>query len=114
MLSALVNSVSITTLMPPLSLALAAAYSQGFCPPELYNMCLCAAHPKTNTLGTQLMVPKSGDCFGKSLHPTCGVRRGDVISPILINIAVDAVLQEWDVQVTKAHLTGLAVSVILC
>jgi hypothetical protein len=25
----------------------------------------------------ELMVPKSGDCFGIPLHPTCGVRQGD-------------------------------------
>jgi hypothetical protein len=40
----------------------------------------------------KLMVPKSGDCFGKPLHPTHGLWQGNVISPILFNIAVDAVL----------------------
>jgi hypothetical protein len=38
------------------------------------------------------MVPKSGDCFGIPLHATHGVRQGHVISPLLFNIAVDAVL----------------------
>jgi hypothetical protein len=56
------------------------------------------------------MVPKSGDCFGKPLHPTHGIRQGDVISNILFNIAVDAVLQEWDVQVTKAQCVYWTVS----
>jgi hypothetical protein len=56
----------------------------------------------------ELMVPKSADCFSIPFHPTRGVRQGDVISPLLFNIAVDAVLREWHVQVTMAHLTGLS------
>jgi retron-type reverse transcriptase len=56
----------------------------------------------------KLMVPKSGDCFGKQLHPIHGIWQGDVISPILFDIAIDPMLQEWDVQVNKAQLTGLS------
>ena len=56
----------------------------------------------------ELMAPKSGSCFGTPFHAYRGVRQGDVISPIIFNIAVDAVLREWDVQISEEHLTGLS------
>jgi hypothetical protein len=57
----------------------------------------------------ELMAPKSGSCFGSPFHAYCGVRQGDVISPIIFNIVVDVVLHEWDAQVQAAHLTGLTI-----
>jgi hypothetical protein len=54
------------------------------------------------------MAPKSGSCFGSPFHAYCGVRQGNVISTIIFNIVVDAVLHEWDARVEAAHRTGLA------
>jgi hypothetical protein len=57
----------------------------------------------------KLMTPKSGSCFGSPFHAYRGVRQGNVISPIIFNIVVDAVLREWDARVEAAHLTGMTI-----
>jgi Reverse transcriptase (RNA-dependent DNA polymerase) len=47
-------------------------------------------------MGTWLLVvPKSGSYFSEPLKAECGVRQGDIISPIIFNIVVDCVLWEW-------------------
>ena len=43
-----------------------------------------------------LMVPKRGGQFGAAVPTTRGVRQGDIISPTLFNIIVDAVLRYVD------------------
>ena len=55
----------------------------------------------------ELLVPKSIDCFGNSFHAHWGVRQGDVISPVIFNIVVDAIIREWFVCVDASCLTGL-------
>jgi DNA-directed RNA polymerase subunit RPC12/RpoP len=57
----------------------------------------------------ELAVPRSSDCYGNPFHPTRGVRQGDIISPVIFNIVIDAVIREWDIQVCKAQLTDLAI-----
>jgi hypothetical protein len=57
----------------------------------------------------ELAVPKSGGCFGKPFSAHRGVRQGDVISPVIFNIVVDAVVREWYARVDVAHLTGLSI-----
>ena len=53
----------------------------------------------------ELMAPKSGSCFGSPFHAYRGVRQGDIISPIIFNIVVDAVLREWDALEFKQHIS---------
>lgn len=43
----------------------------------------------------ELLVPKSGGYFGTPFPAWRGVRQGDIISPIIFNIIVDAVVCEW-------------------
>jgi hypothetical protein len=43
----------------------------------------------------ELVVPKSGGYFGIPFPAWRGVRQGDIISPIVFNIVVDAVVREW-------------------
>jgi hypothetical protein len=43
----------------------------------------------------ETVVPKSGRCFGIPFPAWRGVRQGDIISPIIFNIIVDAVVREW-------------------
>jgi hypothetical protein len=43
----------------------------------------------------EMIVPKSGGYFGIPFPAWRGVRQGDIISPIIFNIIVDAVVREW-------------------
>jgi hypothetical protein len=43
----------------------------------------------------EMVVPKSGRYFGIPFPAWCGVPQGDIISPIIFNIIVDAVIHEW-------------------
>jgi hypothetical protein len=43
----------------------------------------------------ELVVPKSGGYFGIPFPAWHGVRQGDIISPIIFKIVVDAVVREW-------------------
>ena len=42
------------------------------------------------------MVPKQAGFFGKPFRAQRGVRQGDIDSPTIFNIVVDAVIREWD------------------
>ena len=55
----------------------------------------------------ELLVPKSIDCFGNSFHAHWGIQQGDVLSPVIFNIVVDAVIREWLACVDASFLTGL-------
>jgi hypothetical protein len=46
-------------------------------------------------LELEMVVPKSGGYFGTPFAAWHGVRQGDIISPIIFNIIVDAVIHEW-------------------
>ena len=56
----------------------------------------------------ELLVPKSSDCYGQPFHASRGVRQGDIISPVIFNVIVDAVLREWDICAAASQLTGLS------
>lgn len=43
----------------------------------------------------QQVVAKQGGCYGEAFKPTRGTTQGDVISPTLFNIEVDAILRCW-------------------
>ena len=43
----------------------------------------------------ELIIPKSGGYFGEPFHAWRGVRQGDIISPVIFNIVVDAIVREW-------------------
>ena len=43
----------------------------------------------------ELIIPKSGGYFGEPFHARRGVRQGDIISPVIFNIVVDAIVREW-------------------
>ena len=49
-----------------------------------------------------VLVPKMGGWYGKPVPTRRGVRQGDVISPTLFNILVDAILRheelQWDIE----------------
>ena len=36
--------------------------------------------------------------YGKPIHSECGIFQEDVLSPILFDIVVDAIIQEWEHQ----------------
>jgi hypothetical protein len=42
-----------------------------------------------------MIVPKQAGFFGKPFRATRGVRQGDIMSPTIFNIVVDAVVNEW-------------------
>jgi hypothetical protein len=46
----------------------------------------------------ELLVPKSAGYFGIPFPAWRGIRQGDIISPIVFNIIVDAVVREWYFQ----------------
>jgi hypothetical protein len=43
----------------------------------------------------EMIVPKSGRYFGIPFPAWCRVRQGDIISPIIFNIIVEAIVHEW-------------------
>ena len=45
------------------------------------------------TWGGSLLVPKKGGRYGNHIHTSRGVRQGDIISPTLFNIIIDAILR---------------------
>jgi hypothetical protein len=44
------------------------------------------------------MVPKQSGFFGKPFRASRGVRQGDIVSPIIFNIVIDAVVRDWEVR----------------
>ena len=44
------------------------------------------------------MIPKICGYYGKPIHLECGTYQGDVLSPTLFDIVVDAILREWHHQ----------------
>jgi hypothetical protein len=46
----------------------------------------------------ELIVPKSGGYFGRPFPAWRGIRQGDVISPLIFNIVVDAIVREWYIR----------------
>jgi Reverse transcriptase (RNA-dependent DNA polymerase) len=45
---------------------------------------------------TDTLVPRLAGFFGTPFKASRGVRQGDVVSPIIFNIVVDAVVREWE------------------
>ncbi len=45
-----------------------------------------------------MMVPKQAGFYGKHFTASCGVRQGDIMSPIIFNIVADAVIRESEAQ----------------
>jgi hypothetical protein len=43
----------------------------------------------------KLVLPSSGGYYGEPFHAWRGVRQGDIISPIIFNIVIDAIVREW-------------------
>jgi hypothetical protein len=43
----------------------------------------------------ELIIPKSGGYFGEPFHARRGVQQGDIISPVIFNIVVNAIVREW-------------------
>jgi exonuclease III len=44
------------------------------------------------------MVPKQSGYYGKPFRASRGVRQGDIVSPMIFNIIVDAVVRDWEVR----------------
>jgi hypothetical protein len=57
----------------------------------------------------ETLVPKSGNCYHKIFNAHHGAQQGDVISPIIFNCVVDAMLLKWDICVAASNLTGLSI-----
>ena len=51
----------------------------------------------------QVVVPKAGEFFGQSLRMERGVNQGDLVSPTIFNIVVDAVVREVRLEVFGPH-----------
>jgi hypothetical protein len=51
------------------------------------------------------MVPKQSGYFGKAFKASRGVRQGDIISPMIFNIVLDAVIREWEVQMGENSIS---------
>jgi hypothetical protein len=45
------------------------------------------------------MIPKQAGFYGKPFRARRGVRQGDIISPMIFNIIVDAVVRDWEAKV---------------
>jgi hypothetical protein len=43
----------------------------------------------------ELVLPSSGGYYGEPFRAWHGVRQGDIISPIIFNIVIDAIVREW-------------------
>ena len=53
------------------------------------------------------MVPRQAGFFGKSFKARRGVRQGDIISPLIFNIMVDAVVRRWRSDVGNTDETSV-------
>ena len=49
------------------------------------------------------MVPKQAGFYGESFSAGRGVRQGDILSPMIFNIVVDAVIRESEVQISESR-----------
>jgi hypothetical protein len=52
----------------------------------------------------ELIVPKSGGCFGTPFSAHHGVQQGDIISLVIFNIVIDAVICEWYIRIEMSHI----------
>ncbi len=50
------------------------------------------------------MIPKQSGYFGKAFKASRGVRQGDIVSPMIFNIVLDAVIREWEVQMGENNV----------
>ena len=53
---------------------------------------------------TQRVVPRQAGFLGDPFHATRGVTQGDVISPSIFNIVVDAIIREWHHQMDHGSI----------
>jgi Reverse transcriptase (RNA-dependent DNA polymerase) len=54
------------------------------------------------------MIPKQAGFYGKPFRAKRGVRQGDIISPTIFNIIVDAVIREWSSNSdNNQHVEGI-------
>ena len=68
------------TLDRPRTLEILKAYGVG---PNIINII-------EQTWEMDCMIPKQSGCYGKEINTSRGVRQGDIISPTVFNIVVDA------------------------
>jgi Reverse transcriptase (RNA-dependent DNA polymerase) len=62
------------------------AYGFGFCATRFFRTCWEGA----------IVAPRAGGVYGPQVPISAGVRQGDVISPMLFNLVVDAILRQTD------------------
>jgi len=60
------------------------------------------------------MVPRQSGYFGKVFKASRGVRQGDIMSPVIFNIMVDAVLRSYKQQLLGNRQGKLEYTVFLC
>jgi Reverse transcriptase (RNA-dependent DNA polymerase) len=53
------------------------------------------------------MMPRQQNYYKQPFHAERGIRQGDIISPTIFNIVVDAVIQEWERQLPPQEHTIL-------
>jgi hypothetical protein len=44
------------------------------------------------------IIPKQAGFYGKHFSASCGVRQGDIMSPNILNIVADAVIQDCEAE----------------